>query len=148
MFETTGSTGRFEHLSGAATILRPLTSARNYAKLSLPKKQIRMGCFNRTIIPKKSHAKNNTNLDFLSWFVLFWSGAVEGTRTLTVSHRNLNPARMPISPRLQAQLLYHKAGICKAFAASAQKNQKQCKNGCFFSDYLLYCYSLAGVTQW
>ena len=76
------------------------------------------------------------------------SGAVEGTRTLTVSHRNLNPARMPISPRLQAQLLYHKAGICKAFAASAQKNQKQCKNGCFFSDYLLYCYSLAGVTQW
>ena len=90
-------------------------------------------------MPKKSLAKNNTNRDF---------GAVEGTRTLTVSHRNLNPARMPISPRLQAQLLYHKAGICKAFAASAQKNQKQCKNGCFFSDYLLYCYSLAGVTQW
>ena len=99
-------------------------------------------------IPKKSRAKNNTNLGSLLWFVLFLYGAVEGTRTLTVSHRNLNPARMPISPRLQAQLLYHKAGICKAFAASAQKNQKQCKNGCFFSDYLLYCYSLAGVTQW
>lgn len=99
-------------------------------------------------MPKKSLAKNNTNRDLSSWFVLFRCGAVEGTRTLTVSHRNLNPARMPISPRLQAQLLYHKAGICKAFAASAQKNQKQCKNGCFFSDYLLYCYSLAGVTQW
>ena len=34
MFETTGSTGRFEHLSGAATILRPLTSARNYATIA------------------------------------------------------------------------------------------------------------------
>lgn len=39
MFETTGSTGRFEHLSGAATILRPLMSAMSYAKLSLPKKR-------------------------------------------------------------------------------------------------------------
>ncbi len=37
MLETTGSTGRFEHLSGAATILRPLMSAMSYANLSLPK---------------------------------------------------------------------------------------------------------------
>lgn len=32
-------------------------------------------------------------------------GAVEGTRTHTVSHRNLNPARLPISPRLRAIII-------------------------------------------
>ena len=41
MFETTGSTGRFEHLSGAATILRPLTSARNYATIADRKSKFR-----------------------------------------------------------------------------------------------------------
>ena len=34
MFETTGSTARFEHLSGAATILRPLMSAMSYATIA------------------------------------------------------------------------------------------------------------------
>ena len=30
-------------------------------------------------MPKKSRAKNNTNRDSSSWFVLFWSGARDGT---------------------------------------------------------------------
>ena len=34
MFETAGSTGRFEHLSGVATILRPLMSAMSYATIA------------------------------------------------------------------------------------------------------------------
>ena len=36
------------------------------------------------MIPKKSRAKNNTNLGLSSWFVLFWSGAGDRTRTGTV----------------------------------------------------------------
>ena len=95
----------------SATILRPLTSARTYAKLSLPKKQIRRGYFNRTIIPKKSRAKNNTNLDLPSWFVLFLYGARDGTRKERsdgiaivarsadrVSHRERVPSRQRETP--------------------------------------------------
>ena len=36
---------------------------------------------------------------------LFLVGAVEGIRTLKVSHRNLNPARLPISPRLRRLII-------------------------------------------
>lgn len=48
-------------------------------KTKPPENQIRRGYFNWTIIPKKSRAKNNTNLDLSSWFVLFWSGARDRT---------------------------------------------------------------------
>ena len=57
-----------------------------YATLSLPKKQIRrVGKNNhskRTIIPKKSRAKNNPNFRSSPRFGLFWYGAPSGTRTL------------------------------------------------------------------
>ena len=54
-------------------------------KTKPPEKANSEGYFNRTIIPKKSRAKNNTNFDFSSWFVLFWFGAGGRTRTGTVS---------------------------------------------------------------
>lgn len=63
-----------------AMILRPLTSARSYAHLSLPKKvNSGEGYCKRTTISKKSRAKNNTNLGLPSWFVLFLYGARDGT---------------------------------------------------------------------
>lgn len=46
---------------------------------SLPKKQNSESYFILITIPKKSRAKNNTNLDLSSWFVLFLSGAEDGT---------------------------------------------------------------------
>ena len=48
-------------------------------KTKPPEKANSEGYFNRTIIPKKSRAKNNTNLDLSSWFVLFRFGARDGT---------------------------------------------------------------------
>ena len=123
MFETTGSTGRFEHLSGAATILRSLTSARNYAKLSLPKKQIRRGYFNRTIIPKKSRAKNNTNLGSLLWFVLFLFGAGgthEARAPVRHSQKHLAPMAQfgfflcPRSCRWSTQRVRPRSALAKA----------------------------------
>ena len=60
----------------SATILRPLTSARNYATIADPKKQIREAYFNRITAPKKSRAKNNTNSE--KEFVLFSHGAETG----------------------------------------------------------------------
>lgn len=78
MFETTGSTGRFEHLSGAKT--NSIVDVREeLCKTKPPEKANSEGYFNRTIIPKKPRAKNNTNLDLSSWFVLFLSGARDGT---------------------------------------------------------------------
>lgn len=114
------------------------------------KRQILRCYCKRTMAPKKSLAKNNTNLESSSWFVLFLYGAVEGTRTLKVSHRNLNPTRLPISPRLQATSLYHTQAICKvnSFEAFWKNARKTLKNGCFSRDCLIYCISLAGVTQW
>ena len=77
MLETAGSTGRFEHLSGAKT--NSIVDFREaLCKTKPPEKANSEGYFNRTIIPKKSRAKNNTNLESPSWFVLFRSGAVEG----------------------------------------------------------------------
>ena len=54
-------------------------------KTKPPEKANSEGYFNRTIIPKKSLAKNNTNLELPSWFVLFLYGAGGRTRTGTVS---------------------------------------------------------------
>ena len=78
MLETAGSTGRFEHLSGAKT--NSIVDVREELCEPEPAEKANSeGYFSQTIIPKKSRAKNNTNLGSLPWFVLFWSGADEGT---------------------------------------------------------------------
>ena len=55
---------------------------------SRPKKQNSKCYFNRIMIPKKSFAKNNTNPELSSGFVLFTYGAERGIRTPGGFHLN------------------------------------------------------------
>ena len=73
---------KFFVLVFSATILRPLTSAKNYATIADRKSANSRDYFNLTMIPKKSREKNNTNSDFTpSEFVLFRFGTPGGNRT-------------------------------------------------------------------
>ena len=86
----------------SATILRPLTSARNYATIACRKSKFggaaKGNQSKRTIMPKKSRVKNNPNFGYFPRFGLFWYGADNRNRTCTVAHRILSPARLPVPP--------------------------------------------------